>query len=106
MTVLIIIGIAITLLIVGFRFSLTLGGRNSFSAKIGDSSDGLTDLRCRKCGGNNFTTRTTDLNPLGVIRRSMTETVCQMCGEIMFKSYNSYRENRNWPEDVNEKENE
>lgn len=92
MTIMFIITIAVLLLLFGFSFKLTLGGKNSLSAEIGDSTDGFTEVSCRKCGGNNFGIRTTELTPLGVVRRTLTESVCQMCGSISYMTYNTFRE--------------
>lgn len=92
MLIIVIILIVVIVFGVGISIKLSLG-KNSFSAEIGDaSSDGYTDSMCGKCGGNSFAVRTFDLNPLGIIHRSVTETVCRSCGEVVFKTFNSFRD--------------
>lgn len=91
MFIIVIILIVVVVFGIGISVKLSLGNK-SFSADFGEVSDGYTDIGCKKCGGDSFITRTIDLNPLGVINRTVTETVCKSCGEVVFKSYNSYRE--------------
>lgn len=69
--------------------------RNELPTLYGDMeppADGYTDTTCRKCGGKLFSIRVTDIAPLGAIRRSVTEVICQICGKTAFKTFNSYRE--------------
>lgn len=91
MLIIVIILIVVVVFGIGISFKLSLGNK-SFSADFGEVSDGFTDTTCPKCGENSFITRTLDLNPLGIINRTVTETVCRSCGEIVFKSFNSHRQ--------------
>lgn len=49
------------------------------------------EQKCKKCGAtDSMCWETTQLEPLGVVGRSKTESVCKMCGFREDWSYNSW----------------
>jgi ribosomal protein L37E len=96
MTIL-IIALIIAFSVWGYLIVKTGKGQIPFASELEEPADGYTDSVCRKCGGTSFSIRTTGLLSLGAIERSMTEVICQMCGETVFKTYNSYKEKTDEP---------
>ena len=92
MTILIILLITI-FSVWGWMIAKSGRGQIPFASELEEPADGYTESVCRNCGGKMFSIKVTDIEPLGVIKRSITEVICQICGKTAFKTFNSYREN-------------
>lgn len=97
---LLIIALIIIFVVWAAVIAKTGRGQIPFSSEAEAPADGYTDTVCKKCGGGLFSVRVTELEPLGAIRRSFTEVICQICGKTAFKTFNSYREKTEYGPDL------